>query len=301
MKCKKCKQKAVVSGLCKDHFVKSFERRFYDCIAKYKLIKKKDKILVAASGGKDSIVLLYLLSKKYKVKALAIDEGIHGYREQTLKVLKEFCEKNEIELTIKTLKKEFGYSLDQIIKKTKLRACTVCGILRRYLLNKDRSCDVIATGHNLDDEAQSILMNVLKNQIELLARLGPKTGVIPKKIAKKHFIQRIKPMYFIPEREIMAYAVIKKFGVSFTECPYAYDSFRSSVLEGLNLIENKNPGTKMNIVKNFLSELPNLKQKYKQGRVGQCSRCREPANKQLCSACQMADRMKKLLKARKPL
>ncbi|MBW3014737.1 TIGR00269 family protein [Candidatus Woesearchaeota archaeon] len=301
MKCKKCKQKSVVSGLCKEHFVKSFERRFYDCIEKYELIQKKDKVLVAVSGGKDSIVLLYLLSQKYKVKALAIDEGIRGYREHTLKVLKDFCEKHSIELTGRSLKGEFGYTLDQIIRKTKLRPCTVCGILRRYLLNKDRSCDVIATGHNLDDEAQSIMMNIFKNQVELLARLGPKTGVIPKKIAKKHFIQRIKPMYFIPEREIMAYAVLKRFGVPFTECPYAYDSFRASILEQLNFLENKNPGTKMNIVKNFLAILPKLKEEFKSGRVGQCSRCSEPANQDLCSACQMADKIKKLLKPRKTL
>ncbi|MBW3010608.1 TIGR00269 family protein [Candidatus Woesearchaeota archaeon] len=279
MKCKKCKQKSVVSGLCKEHFVKSFERRFYDCIEKYELIKKKDKVLVAVSGGKDSIVLLYLLSQKYKVKALAIDEGIRGYREHTLKVLKDFCEKHSIELTVRSLKGEFGYTLDQIIRKTKLRPCTVCGILRRYLL----------------------MMNIVKNQVELLARLGPKTGVIPKKIAKKHFIQRIKPMYFIPEREIMAYAVLKRFGVPFTECPYAYDSFRASILEQLNFLENKNPGTKMNIVKNFLAILPKLKEEFKSGRVGQCSRCSEPANQDLCSACQMADKIKKLLKPRKTL
>src|SRR3989344_7012377 len=124
-----CNSKKIFNNLCKEHFIKQFEKKVYKTIKDYKLIKPNDKIVVAVSGGKDSLTVLYLLSQKYKVTALAIDEGIKGYRKHTLKDLTNFCNKHKIKLKIKSVKDEFGMDLDGVISNLKLKPCSVCGVM----------------------------------------------------------------------------------------------------------------------------------------------------------------------------
>jgi len=217
MNCLKCDENAVFlePTLCKEHFISYFEKKVKKTIKDFKLVKKTDRIIVACSGGKDSTTILYLLKKIHgTVEALAIDEGIKGYRNKTLVDLKRFCEENKIKLTIYSFKESFGKTLDLMLKKEK-NPCTICGTFRRYLLNKHaRGYDKIATGHNLDDESQAIIMNLTKANTELLLRSVPITE------KKKGFVQRIKPLYFCSEKEVAAYALLKKFSIHFTECPY---------------------------------------------------------------------------------
>src|SRR3989344_3538803 len=283
-----CSNKKVFDNLCKDHFIAQFEEKVYKTIKDFNLIKPKDKIVVAVSGGKDSLTVLYLLSQKYKVVALAIDEGIKGYREHTLKDLINFCNKHKIELKTKTVKDEFGMDLDNVIKDLKLKPCSACGVMRRYLLNSLKDFDVLATGHNMDDEAQAIMMNLLKNQTKLNARLGPKTGVVEEAESKKYFVQRMKPLYFCSEKEVLAYTLLKGFNPNFAECPYAKDSFRASVRDLLNDIENTNKGTKLTIITNFLKTLPKLKDKQNKKfieKINSCEICGEGTSSTICKAC----------------
>jgi tRNA-5-methyluridine54 2-sulfurtransferase len=289
MKCKSCSEKAVLlkPKLCKKHFFKYFEKRVYDTIKEHKLISKKDKVCVAVSGGKDSLVTLHLLNKKFDVTGLAIDEGIKGYRKHTLDDLKKFCKEHKIKLNVVSFEKEFGYSLDKLLKKLKVKPCTACGILRRYLLNKfSRKFDLIATGHNLDDEAQSIAMNYLRNNLEVGARLGLKSGLIK----DKNFTPRVKPLYFCPEKEIMLYSFLKRIQTNFVECPYATESYRNFIREKLNEYENEARGSKAKIVKGFLKILPKLKKSYlekysnKQS-ILKCAECKEPSKQEICSKC----------------
>lgn len=295
MKCKKCKEKAVFQNpdLCKKHFIEYFEEKFYSTISKFSLIKKSDKIAVACSGGKDSTATLYLLAKKYKdVTALAIDEGIKDYRDKTLVDLNKFCKKNKIKLKVISFKKEFKKSLDQLVPKGKKKGylpCTICGVMRRYLLNKySRNFDVIVFGHNLDDEAQSIMMNFLRNNLKANARLGPRTGLIE----DKKFTPRVKPLYFIKEKETMAYCFLTGILGSFNECPYVVDSFRAKVRDWLNKVEEKNPGTKENIIHNFLYILPKLKTHFKTDeKVNACKYCSEPSQNEVCKACLLIEEL----------
>ncbi|MGV8163164.1 MAG: TIGR00269 family protein [Candidatus Nanoarchaeia archaeon] len=280
MKCSFCDEKAVFSNpsFCKEHFSKYVEDKVKKTIADFNLVDKNDKICVAVSGGKDSTSLLFILKKLgYNIEALAIDEGIHGYRNLTLDFLKDFCAKNNIVLIIKSYEEDYGKRLDHIKKKGE-PACNVCGTFRRHMLNKyAQKYDKIATGHNIDDEAQGVLMNLFKAQSEMLGRQGPKTS-------KKDFVRKIKPLYFLKEKEIMAYAFLNKLNVPFVECPFASASFRGSVRDWLNKLELETPGTKENIAKHYLSIAESLKN---DSELQECSICGFPCSEGLCKSCRI--------------
>ncbi|MBS3175295.1 TIGR00269 family protein [Candidatus Woesearchaeota archaeon] len=305
MACKKCVENPVIQlpnsnvNLCKNCFIKYFEKKVNKTIGEYDLIDKKDHIVVACSGGKDSTVLLYLLKKltekrkDVKITALAIDEGIKGYRDKSLDFLTNFCKEHKVELNIFSYEKEFGKPLDEILKSYNGVPCSICGVFRRYLLNKkskELNGNKLATGHNLDDESQSIIMNYFRKNIKLSARLGPITGII----ADKRFIRRIKPLYFLTEKEITSYAFLKGFMDKFTECPHDADSYRAQIRDMLNNFEAKYPGTKHSIITSFLEILPVLKEKYKdEQEIKSCKICDEPCSQEICKACQYAEEVVK--------
>lgn len=279
MQCSQCQQKAVINHppRCKTCFVKGFEQRVWDTIERFSLINEGERICVAASGGKDSLALLELLHQRYKVDALCVDEGIAGYRDQTIDDLKAFCAERNIPLNLVSFKDLGAKRLDA---QNPDHPCSVCGVLRRKaLMDYSAGYDLIATGHNLDDEAQSILMNLLRNQRHLLERLGPRTP------AQDGIAARIKPFYTTPEREVRAYCLLKGITTNFSECPNVVKSFRWKVGEALNDLEVGRPGAKLAIVENF------LKQHYTpiQTSVSSdtCTRCGGPSSHNLCRACKL--------------
>ncbi|MBI5391432.1 TIGR00269 family protein [Candidatus Woesearchaeota archaeon] len=295
MVCQKCAQDPVYEipkaniQYCKTCFSEYFEHKVWKTIREYGLIEKNDHIGVAVSGGKDSMTLLYLLAnfakerRDIKITAIAIDEGIEGYRNRTLDGLKKFCGKEKINLRIFSYQEEFGKPLDIMVKKYP-KACSVCGVLRRYLLNtkaKQLGITKLATGHNLDDEAQSVLMNQFRNNPAVSSRLGPITGVVQ----DAKFVKRIKPLYFLSEKETSTYAFLRGFMDTYIECPYASDSYRAQVRDMLYEFEAKFPGTKKNIIQSFLEVLPVLKSKYK-AEMRYCQTCGEPSQNEQCKACQ---------------
>src|SRR3989344_5832269 len=288
MECSQCSEQAVFESdfaWCRQHFTEQFEAKVERTIRDYGLLSKSEKIMVAASGGKDSTTVMFLLKKLgYGFDVLAIDEGIHGYRDKTLGELKEFCSLHGINLRIVSYEESFGYSLDRYLQNNNVTPCRVCGVMRRYLLNRHtREYDKLATGHNMDDEAQSIFMNYMLGNIELAARLGPMTGVV--RDAK--FTVRVKPLYFCTEREVAAYAFLQNFPVSFIECPNAEQGFRSKVRDSLNELERKIPGTKKRLVENFVQRLPSLKAWAGNTAMGHCMLCGEPSHNEKCKACEI--------------
>lgn len=306
MRCGKCQNNAVMNlqhgDLCKNHFIDYFEDKVFKTINKYRLISRNEKLCVAVSGGKDSLTVLYLTKKYLKknnipannISALAVDEGIDQYREKTLIDLKKFCAEHSIPLTIVSFQEELGKTLDQaypiINKDTNKRPCNVCGVWRRYLLNKHAKklgADKVITGHNLDDEAQAIIMNMFKANTKLAGRLGPISGLDEHDL----FVQRVKPLYFCAEKEVRLYALLKNFQIQFTECPYSKEGYRHHVQEMLNDFEHKYKGTKQGIVNSFLAMLPLLKDPEKQttGTIQHCSKCQEASNKEICNACAMKE------------
>jgi uncharacterized protein (TIGR00269 family) len=269
MKCK-CKRNVVINNHCRDCFINYFESEFKKGAGN--LCGKS--ICVAVSGGKDSLTTLYLIKKFYpknKVLALLINEGIKGYREHTIKSLKKYVKEWGVPYKIVNFKKE----LDNI---KGARPCSVCGVLRRYYLNKHaRNYDVLVTGHNLDDEAQATLMNVFMRYASRFKRM---TNPL---VNHYLFVKRVKPLRSLSEREVMAYFMLKGFETPMNECPYARISFRDIVRTALNEFELKHPNSKLNIIKTYDS----LNIISKNISLGSCNDCGEPSSNEVCEACQI--------------
>ncbi|MDK2849398.1 MAG: hypothetical protein PWP03_766 [Candidatus Woesearchaeota archaeon] len=288
-----CGKKAVIETrigpLCKEHFVEFFESCVFDTFDNFELISNAKNIGVAVSGGKDSTVTLYLTQKyvenknlNIEIEALCIDEGIKGYREYTINDLKRVCSDLKVPLRIVSFKQEFNYTLDESLKKINTKSCRLCGIFRRYLLNKySKDYDVILTGHNLDDEAQSFLMNIFNANTDLIARQGPITGVI----SSSGFTTRAKPLFWCREKEVFVYSLIKGFNLRFVECPYASSSFREVARTFLNELELEDINVKYNLINYLLRILPDLKKAYANGEIKRCKICGEPSSQEICRAC----------------
>lgn len=302
MPCKNCLKNPVISlpnsniKLCDNCFIRYFEKKAFKTIAKYSMINDGDRIGIAVSGGKDSFSLLYLLNKfvekrrKLSIKVILIDEGIKNYRDLS-KVVK-YCKDNKIKFHVYSFKEEFGLTLDQMSKKVDMNPCSICGILRRFLLNskaRDLKLTKLATGHNLDDESQSILMNQFRGNLERSARLGPVTGILSHKL----FIPRIKPFYFLTEREVAAYSFIKKFPVPYSECPYSVSSYRADVRDMINDFTSKHPQTKHAVINSFIESLHILKRVYSDSEIRTCKVCKEPTSGDVCSVCKLLELIKK--------
>ncbi len=294
MRCDKCYHTAIIhqkySGmhLCKRHFEKDIERKVKYSIRRYKLIERGDIIAFALSGGKDSTVVLHIIHSLFQDRpdiqliAISIDEGIHGYREKTLKMAKQVCKKLNIPHEIASFEDQFGLTLDQMANLGERAPCTYCGVFRRVTLNrtaKALGATKLATGHCLDDEAQTVLMNLLRGDIERLVRLMPtkKPGLVP----------RIKPLRNVPEKELALYALLKELPILFDECPYAHLSLRAEIRDMLNVFEVKHPGTKYSLMKSFDILANSLKKEMEEVGLQRCKICGEPTMGGMCQACKL--------------
>jgi len=268
------------------------EKKVAETIGKYGLLKKSDKVVVALSGGKDSTSVLYLLKKfGYCVEALTIDLLIGDWSKKNLTNLQEFCHHQDITLHTINLRDELGASMcffrSNIQQKLKLNNCMICGIIKRWLINKkarELKATKLVTGHNLDDGAETVLMNLLKGNLGMNLNMAPETGVIK----DKKFVPRIKPLYFCLNQEVKEYAKLKKFPVLLDPCPCSKEVFRRKIRKQLAQLEKKEPKIKINLVNSFLKLLPKLRKTYKnEQKLNYCTRCGEPSRKNICKMCQL--------------
>jgi len=283
-------------------FKKYFEKKVSQTIKRYKLFTHKDKIAVAVSGGKDSTVLLYVLRKLgYNVEGITIDAKIGAYTVKNLENLQKVCKKYEIKLHIVSFREEFGKSLCYIRDVLKEKgynysSCMICGILKRYLLNKyskKLKFDFLATGHNLDDEAETMTMNLFRNDFRLARRQGPRTGVV----SSKKFTQRVKPLYFLKNVEAERYSKIMKFPVNYGICPCSVEAYRREYRTFFKEFEKKHPDFKYNIVK-FQEQMKNNLKKEKKVKIPTCKSCKQPTSQEICKACQIFEILEKDLKSK---
>lgn len=266
------------------------------------MFKFNDKIAVAVSGGKDSLALLQILSKlkttppKSPLIALTVDEGIRGYRDEAIEISAEKCKELGINQHIVSFEKLFGHTLDSIVAKSRrsasseLTPCAYCGILRRRAINiaaRNVGATKIVTGHTLDDEVQTVLMNFLRGDIVRLKKEKPVTDEI-----HPEFVQKVKPFCEVPEKETALYAYVRKINFQTTPCPYASEAYRNEARAILNRMEEKYAGTKFT-VHNFIERLrPALKTLELGDSYEECSECGEPSSGGLCKVCELLEKMK---------
>lgn len=281
--------------LCKRCFIKSVERTVFRTIKKEGLFTPDDRIMIALSGGKDSIALAHMLSKiekayGTKLFAVTIDEGVQGYREEGIAIAKEVSNKLGLEHHIYTFKEFYGYSLKEICDIAKSRGihllgCSFCGILRRRLINElaiKLGATKVATGHNLDDEAQTFLINILRGDVERIGRSGAKPLAL-----REGFVPRVKPLRYVPEKEIAVYVYARGYPLYQRECPYVRASLRDEVRDILNRLEAEHPGTKHSIVSVSDSLTRLLEEKITSSKIEHCEVCGSPSSRKRCRVCEV--------------
>ncbi len=303
MKCK-CGKNAIIfrkyegRALCRPCFCRSIERKFKKVVGKYRMIEHGDKIAVALSGGKDSAAVLYLMHtilkprRDVKLFAISVDEGIKGSRDLALKKAREICKKLGIEQHVFSFKKELGKTLDQKVRKDKIpieEICGLCGICRRWILNKEArklGATKICMGMNLDDEAESVMMNYIRGDILRASRLGPVTDYSRSKTGGELFIPRIKPLRWIPEKEIGLFAKLKKLPYHAKHCKYR-GGLRVDVEEILNILEKKHVGVAYTVLSTFDAMLPGIRKSiaYSEPNIYKCKKCGEPSSHSVCKVC----------------
>ncbi len=295
MKCDKCENIAVYSRkysgehFCSVCFSDSILRKTAKTISKYNMIKNDELVVVAVSGGKDSLVLLHILDKmsknhNFRIKVITIDEGIPGYRNEALEIVKSFCAKINVEHAVYSYKDLFDLSLDEALnlrENEKTSSCSICGTLRRRAMDyaaKDIGADVIATGHNLDDNLQSFFINLLSGDTNKIGWMEPDTS--------KNSLRKIKPFSEIFESEIVFYAFTNEIPFQTEPCPHMNEGIRTEIREFLNSLEGQHSGIKNNLFNSFLKISGIIKNSnVKEKRI--CSNCGNECTGKICSVCNL--------------
>lgn len=295
MRCKTCGSKAAVeirqhnAAYCNSCFVDYFLRQVQRNIAGQKMFGPKERVLLVVSGGKDSLSLWdALMELGYDVTGLYINLGISGYSERSQEKCTKFARERKAPFYTVSVAEEFGLSIPEIAKRTRRTSCAVCGRIKRYLFNRcalERGFRVVATGHNLDDEAATLLGNLLHWQTGYLARQQPTLPSTHPKLVKK-----VKPLYTLTERECLAYALIRKVDYLAEECPYARGATSITYKEALNHIEQAAPGTKLAFFKGFLKHKEAFLHQEPVPDLKECARCGQVTTEEVCAVCRLKEK-----------
>ncbi len=268
-------------------------------IEKYRMIGPGDRVLLALSGGKDSFVLLDILAEIHdpsKLVGLSIEEGIAGYnRREDMEKIKKYASERGVEVILTSIKEYVGSSLDEIVAKSWSRGlnvspCTYCGTLRRRIINhyaKTLGVNKTATAHNLDDEAQTAIMNLLRGDPVRLIRQHP---LAPR--LSRGFVQRVKPLRKVYEWETTMYAYLKGFRFQETECRYIElrPTLRARVREHLYGLEERHPGSLLRLLELVDRLVEKVMDRYRElPELPSCRVCGEPTsyNREVCKVCEL--------------
>ncbi|XP_016090620.1 cytoplasmic tRNA 2-thiolation protein 1 isoform X2 [Sinocyclocheilus grahami] len=297
VQCSNCVQRRAVlkrpktgHSLCKDCFFWAFEEEIHQTIVSAGLFNRGETVAIGASGGKDSTVLAHVmkvLNERYgyglDLLLLSVDEGITGYRDDSLETVKRNQQQYELPLKIVSYEELYGWTMDAIVKQVGLKNnCTFCGVFRRQALDRGAmmlKVDRICTGHNADDVAETVLMNVLRGDIARLRRCtsistaSDGEGAIP----------RCKPLKYAYEKEIVLYAYFKKLDYFSTECIYSPNAYRGHARTFLKDLESIRPSSIIDVIHS--GETLSIKEGVKMPVQGTCSRCGYISSQALCKSC----------------
>ena len=300
MKCDRCDNQIAYnrkySGekLCSKCFSNSILRKTAKTISKYNMIQNDELVAVAVSGGKDSLALLSIMKKmatnhNFRIKAITIDEGIPGYRDEALEIVKKFCNEFNVELKIFSYKELFDLTLDEALnlrESESISSCSICGTLRRRAMEyaaQEIGADVIATGHNLDDTLQTFVINMLSGDTSKVGWMNPDTS--------GNSLRKIKPFCEIYESEIVFYAFTNNIPFQSEPCPHMNEGIRTEIREFLNSLENHHSGIKNNLYKSIIKVSQIVKSSNEKQKTI-CKNCGSECTSTICSVCDVVLKLK---------
>jgi uncharacterized protein (TIGR00269 family) len=313
MKCRRCDKKAAIHmrqhklALCAEHYLEWIPEQTERFIKKYGMFTREEKILVAVSGGKDSLSLWDILTRLgYQADGLYLGLGIDtstglsagagiNYSHESQRLTEKFALENNLKLHVVDVEEEYGKSipmLSEISHRGHGRPCAVCGLAKRHEMNRiarDFGYDVLATGHNLDDEAAVLFGNTLNWLGDYILRQGP---VLP---GSDGLARKVKPLCRFYEREMTAYAIARGIEYIYDECPFADGSQSIFYKEALNQLETAHPGTKLIFYLSFLEAKSGgnlfVEKSATQSQLHPCLKCGQPTSAPgLCSFCRMIEK-----------
>jgi tRNA-5-methyluridine54 2-sulfurtransferase len=289
MRCRRCGEPAVIelrrhnAAFCRNCFVRHVHEQVKRAIATHRMLEPNDRVLVAVSGGKDSLALWdVLLELGYRVAGFYLGLGIGDYSDRSGRVAKAFADERHAELITVDLREEHGFDVPTAGRRGSRSTCAVCGLSKRYVFNRaalEHGFDVIATGHNLDDEAATLLGNTLRWQTEYIARQHP---VLP---GEPGLTKKVKPLYRLSELETAAYAFLRGIDYVVDECPLVEGNTQLRYKDALNRLEATSPGTKGQFFLGYLDRAAGLFTAEDRAEVRPCGSCGQPTTGRFCAFC----------------
>jgi len=317
MQCTKCDREAVTHAayagthLCETHFLRSVEKRVRSRVREDGLLpddatpEDPTTWVLGLSGGKDSVVLGTILQDTFaqdprvELLALTVHEGIDDYRDESVEAAETFCEEFDVPLELVTYEAEHGVEMDDVAESDPLNMapCAYCGVFRRDVLERyadELGADLLLTGHNLDDEAQPAMMNVLEGDVAQIAKhFEASLGPMDDRSDQDEFVPRAKPLRDVPESEVALYAHLRDLPAQIAECPHAEEAFRGEVKSLLHDLEDGHPGTRHSIL-SWYEEIARLAADARDGssgEIGECERCGASTARDVCRTCSLVAAM----------
>jgi uncharacterized protein (TIGR00269 family) len=298
MKCRKCGGAAVLelrrhnTAFCAQDFLEFFRNQVREAIRKHRMLAREEPVLVAVSGGKDSLALWdVLIDEGYRTTGLYLDLGIFEYSAESRAKCEAFAARRGAPLLVSAVADEVGAPVPVIREVTQRPACSGCGLSKRYLMNRvalDHGMTVVATGHNLDDEAATLFGSVMHWRTDALPRQSP---ALPATHAK--LVRRVKPLYRLSELETAAYAFLRGIDYIVEECPFAKGATSIAHKEILNRLEDASPGAKHNFLFGFLEKARPAFERVDDVALAECMRCGQVTTGTICAFCKLADQVKR--------
>ena len=298
MKCRKCGGAAVLelrrhnAAFCGPDFQDFFRNQVREAIRRHRMFTADETVLVAVSGGKDSLALWdVLLAEGYRTTGLYLDLGIFDYSVESRARCEAFAAARGARLIVRRVEDEVGAPVPVIKQVTRRPPCSGCGLSKRYLMNRvalEEGMPVVATGHNLDDEAATLFGSVMHWQTDALPRQSP---ALPS--THPRLVRRVKPLYRLSERETAAYAFLRRIDYIVEECPFAAGATSIAHKEILNRMEDASPGAKHNFLFGFLDRARPAFERAEAVELRECARCGQVTTGTLCAFCKLADQVKR--------
>lgn len=298
MKCRKCGGAAALelrrhnAAFCTPHFVEFFRRQVREAIRQYRMLEPDDEVLVAVSGGKDSLALWdVLIAEGYRTAGLYLDLGIFEYSQESRARCEAFAAARGQRLIVERVAEAVGAPIPDVQRATRRPTCSACGLSKRYLMNRaalEHGFAVVATGHNLDDEAATLFGSVLHWQTDALPRQSP---MLPSTHPK--LVRRVKPLYRLSELETAAYAFLRGIDYIVEECPFARGATSLLHKDVLNRLEQASPGAKHNFLFGFLDRARPAFEHAEPVTLSECAVCGQVTTGEICAFCKLADQVKR--------